>query len=216
MTTIIRATDRHRGTPGVAFHLDDMAVRANGYIDKVRTEAKSIVAAAQREADAIRQKAEQEGRAAGQQAIAKMVQQQLAGVLSALAKVVQEMQLAKQAWLAQWEASGIHVAAAIAERLIRRELSGRPEIPLALVREALELAAGSSQVRIHLNVEDHKTIAGHVELLVKELSSLTAAEIIADKKVSAGGCRIETNFGVIDQQFEAQIARIEEELTATE
>ena len=48
------------------------------------------------------------------------------------------------------------MAAAIARRVIRRELTRQPEIPLALVREALELAAGSAQVRIHLNPADHR------------------------------------------------------------
>jgi flagellar biosynthesis/type III secretory pathway protein FliH len=37
--------------------------------------------------------------------------------------------------------------------------------------------------------------------------------VVADPQVSLGGCRVETRFGVIDQQFEAQLARIEQELT---
>ena len=38
------------------------------------------------------------------------------------------------------------------------------------------------------------------------------AEIIAEASVSPGGCRVETRFGTIDQTFEAQLARVEEEL----
>ena len=36
---------------------------------------------------------------------------------------------------------------------------------------------------------------------------------MADPEIARGGCRVETRFGTIDQQFEAQLARIEEELT---
>ena len=50
-------------------------------------------------------------------------------------------------------------------------------------------------------------------MLVQEMSGLGAVEMIADAGVSRGGCRVETRFGAIDQQFEAQLARIEEELT---
>ena len=56
-------------------------------------------------------------------------------------------------------------------------------------------------------------MAGNVQMLVQEMSGLAAADMVADEGVSRGGCRVETRFGAIDQQFEAQLARIEEELT---
>lgn len=213
MSAIIRATDAGRGTPGVAFNFDDMAVRASRYLEQVRAEAAKIVAKAQQEADAIRNRAEHQGRQSGWQSVEQIVRQQLATVLPALSQVVQEIQHAKQAWLTHWEAGAVHVAAAIAERLIRRELARQPEVTLTLVREALELAAGSSELRIYLSPADHKAIGDRVEMFVKELSGLTAAGLMADPEVTPGGCRVETRFGVIDQQFEAQLKRIEEELT---
>ena len=35
---------------------------------------------------------------------------------------------------------------------------------MALIREALELAAGSAQIRLHLNPEDHKALGGQVRV----------------------------------------------------
>lgn len=213
MSTIIRATEPGRRSPSVAFNFDDMAVQANRYLGKVRAEAAQIVAKARREAGAVREKAEREGRQAGWQAVEQIVREQLATALPALRQVIQDIQHAKQAWLTHWEASAVHVSAAIAQRLIRRELTRQPEITLTLIREALELAAGSSQVRIHLNPADHKEIGERAEALIQELSTLTTAELLADPEVTPGGCRVETRFGIIDQQFEAQLKRIEEELT---
>ncbi len=213
MSTIIRATDRNRGTQTVAFNFDDMATRADQYLEKVRAEVRGIVAEAQREADAIRAKAEQEGREAGMRAVEETVRQQLATALPALRQVIEDVQHAKQAWLTHWESSAVHVAAAIARRLIRRELTNQPEITLTLVREALELAAGSSRLRIHLNVDDCKAMGQHVEMLIDELSPMTNAEVVPDAGITPGGCRVETQFGIIDQQFESQLKRIEEELT---
>ena len=135
-----------------------------------------------------------------------MVQKQLATVLPALRQAIEDIHHAKQAWLSHWEASGVHVAAAIAKRLVRRELTRQPEVPMTLVREALELAAGSSQIRLHLHPDDHKALGGQVQMLVQEMSGLGDAEMIADAGVSRGGCRVETRFGTIDQQFEAQLA----------
>jgi len=213
MSSIIRVTDRNRGTHGVAFNFDDMAARADQYLDKVRAEAAQIVFKAREEAAGIRQQADRDGRQAALQAVEQIVQRQLGSVLPALHKAIQDIQHAKQAWLTHWEAGAVHVAAAIAQRLIRRELDQHPEITLTLVREALELAAGNAELRIHLNPEDHQALAAQVGMLVKELSGLARAELIADPEITKGGCRVETRFGVIDQQFEAQLKRIEEELT---
>jgi len=44
------------------------------------------------------------------------------------------------------------------------------------------------------------------------MSGLGDTQIIPDAAISRGGCRVETRFGAIDQTFEAQLARIEEEL----
>jgi flagellar assembly protein FliH len=205
MSTIIRATDKNRGTQCVAYNFDDMAGRADAYLDNIRQEAAKLVAAAKQEAAAIRNKAVEEGRKAGFEAVEKIIAEKLA-------KVIEDIGQAKQAWLTHWEASAVHVAAAIAQRVIRCELPKHPEVTLTLVREALELAAGSSHLEIHLNPADHKAMGVEVELIAKELSSLAETTLVADEVFTPGGCRVETGFGTIDQQFEAQLKRIEEEL----
>ena len=217
MSTIIKATDRNSAVQRVAFNFDDMSAKAEQYVQKVRREAAQIVAEAQKQAESIRRKAEAEGRKAGQQAVDETIRaelgQQMETLMPALGKVVQEIQHAKQDWLTQWEKSAVHVAAAIAQRLIRREVQQKPEITVTLVREALELAAGSSQVRVAIHPADHQTLLPQISAVASELGGLGEVEIVADPEVSRGGCRVETRFGVIDQQFETQLKRIEEELT---
>ena len=212
MSTIIRASDGNRSTQGVAFNFDDMATQANQYLTKIRGEAGKIVLKARQEAEAIRKRAEIEGRQAALQAVDDMVRQQLANVVPALKKAVLDIGDARHAWLSHWDGGAVHLAAAIAKRLIRRELRDQPEINLTLVREALELASGNSQLRIQLNPIDHQALGAQVQMLVEELSPHIETEIVPDKDVTPGGCRIETRFGIIDQQFEAQLERIEEEL----
>lgn len=215
MASIIKATDRNAAIQPVAFNFDDMASQAGKYLDKVRAEAAKIVADAKSEAAAIQQRAEAEGRKAGREAAEQVARKQLASVLPSLKKVVQDIAHAKQGWLAQWEKASVHLAAAIAQRIIRHELPNLPEVTPTLVREALELAAGSNRLRIALSPDDHTALSNQIETMVKELSGLAEAEIVADATISPGGCKVETRYGVIDQQFEAQLARIEDELTRT-
>ena len=95
-----------------------MAAQAKGYLDRVRAEAVKIVAQAQQEA--ARSAAARKSRAARRpcRPSSRWSQKQLATVLPALRQAVEDIHHAKQAWLTHWEASGVHVAAAIAKRLI--------------------------------------------------------------------------------------------------
>lgn len=218
---IIRASDHDSAVQGVAFNFEDLTSRANAYLEQVRAQAAKILTDAKREAAAHQKKAEDDARVKGLAAakreadiaVQKQVGQQMATLLPSLKQVVAELQQAKLGWLKHWENSAVHLATAIAERVIRHEVTHRPEIPLKLVREALELAAGSPKVRIHLHPGDCASLKGHVETLAKELSGLAPVELVPDDQIEAGSCRIDTEYGVIDQRFSAQLQRIEEELT---
>jgi flagellar assembly protein FliH len=211
MATIIRATDAHR-SPLAAFNLDDIAAQAASQLAQARAEAAEIVAQAETEADGIRRQAEEAGRAAARQEVETMVAAEMSPVLAALRQAVADLQDAKQQWLAHWESSAVRLAAGIAARVVRRELRADPEITLALVREALELAAGSPTIRVHLNPQDYKVLGAQVRTMIDAMSSLGGAEIVSDAAIAEGGTCVETRFGTIDQQIESQLQRIEEEL----
>jgi flagellar assembly protein FliH len=216
MSTIIKATDSAHGIRSVAFNFDDLALQAEAYLRKVRAQAEQIVAKAAKDAAALRKAAEADGRRMGEQAIADLVDQkitrQLETVLPALRTAVGDIERSKQGWLANWERQAIHLAAAMAARICRREVARQPEITLQLVREALELAGTNTRLRVCLHPDDHAALESQLGHVVAEFSRLATAEIITDAHISRGGCRVETDFGVVDQQFEAQLARIEEEL----
>ena len=170
MPTVIRATDRNAGIHPVAFNFSDIADEANKRLDTFRVEAEAILDAARREAGQIRKQAEIDGRCAAEEIILRELSGRMDTLLPALRGAIEDIRHAKQAWLSHWEKSAVRVAAAIAQRLIRRELPRSPEITLTLVREALELAAGEDHLRLHLNPADHETLGPQVTLLIKELS----------------------------------------------
>jgi flagellar assembly protein FliH len=217
MAGIIKSSGPLRAADGATFNFDDMATKAGQYLEQVRKQAAEILAQAGKDAAALRAKAEQEGRATGQKAIEKMVDerlaQQMTTLMPALKQAVSGIQEAKQAWLRHWERQGVHTATAIAARVIRREVRQAPEITLTLLREALELAAGSHDIQVQLNPADHAALGAQAKQLIQELGRVAGAQVVASPEVTPGGCRVETRFGTIDQQFEAQLARIEQELT---
>ena len=220
MSGIIKAGNLISQVPdpdGTAFQLVDLNERADHHLGQLRKEAVRIVAEARAEAARIRAQAEQEGRAAALTTAEKTAQtrvdQQIGTLLPAVKQAIQEIQVSRDAWLRHWESSAVSLAAAIAARVIRSELTRQPEIPLKLVREALELCAGKGHVIVHLHPQDFVLLGDQAKRLATELSRLSPAEVVADDQVTAGGCRVSTEFGEIDQRFESQLARITSELT---
>ncbi len=216
MATVIKATGTQALEAG-PFNFEDLADRAAEYLETVRKQAAEILALAERDATTIRHRAEGEAHAAAlkaaERACDEKLGQQLSTLLPAVREAVDRIHEAKAEWLLHWEKMAVHVAAAIAQRVIRRELERSPEITVSLVKEALELAAGSGDFQLRMHPSDVKAMGNQVQLLIAELSSLGKARIVADPQITQGGCRIETKFGTIDQQFETQLARIEAELT---
>ena len=109
--------------------------------------------------------------------------------------------------------AGVALAARIAERVLRRELERRPELPLVLMREGLELATSGNAVRIMMNPADLALLGPQANQLLAEIGRLGDAELVGDERIGRGGCRLETRHGSIDQQIAVQLQRIEEELT---
>lgn len=216
MGSVIKASERNQAVPGVAFNYEDISQQADAYLAKVREQAKQIVADAVKEAAALKAKAQQEGQKAAAAAAEKQVDQRLAAQLqpamTALAQAAKDITAARQNWLAHWESRAVSLACAIAGRILRREAERDPKITLKLVREALDLATGQSRVRLRLNDKDHAGLATQIQQLVGAGGGLGSVEIMPDATLPPGGCRVETEFGLIDQTFEAQLARIEQEL----
>lgn len=222
MSTIIKATDSREHVSGkivqhVAFDFGDMADQAHQYLEQVRKRAAGIIEQAQHKARDVIRQAEQQGRESGLKSVEALVDEQVAQHVASLAPALQEIlqgiHEAKQDWMNHWHKSVVHLACSIAARVLRSEVARRPEITLALVREALELSAGSPDIVVRMNPDDYRVLGDQARTLADQFGELAPARVVADPSISRGGCRVETRFGAVDQQFEAQLARIEAELT---
>ncbi len=218
MVRIIKATELPAApAPRPDARFVDVSHDVDCRLQRAREEADRILDEARQQAEQIRCRAEQLGRGQGQAAfdaqVRDEVQRQLATVLPALQQAVEVVQSARSNHLSACETGVIRLAAAIAQRLVRRELRQNPDIPLVLIREALELATGSHQITIHLHPGDYNTLRDRVAELTRLPGDGVAIEVLADPEVSPGGCLVHTEFGTIDQRFESQLSRMIEELT---
>ena len=222
MATIIRK-DSPRETPSgrtvqpVAFSFSDMRGQANDYLGTVRAEAAKIVQQAHQQAELIRKQAEAAGRKAAEAAIERVLDERVGTrmqtLLPALETLLTEMNNTKARLINRWESTSLKVATKIAERIIHREISQDPQITLDLVTDTLRLAAGMTDITLHISPTDYENLGSQITRLAQAVSHLAPSAVVADPSVAPGGCVVKTKFGQIDQQIESQLKRIEEELT---
>ncbi|MDR0871095.1 MAG: hypothetical protein LBN39_09930 [Planctomycetaceae bacterium] len=134
----------------------------------------------------------------------------------AMQSMLGQLETAKQSFLQLWEQSAVQVAASIAERAVARNLPEMVDVPLKLLREALELGAGSTAIKVRLNPDDYETLQPQMDLVVNQMCGTAKTEIVPDGRITPGGCVLETAMGVIDNQIESRIERMMQELVQTD
>jgi flagellar assembly protein FliH len=221
MATIIKRESEYypSGTrlSAMALDMSDMSDQAEEYLEAIRAEALKIVEEAQQEALTVRAQAELAGRQAAEAAIERIldekVARQMKSLIPALAEAVKQIDDSRQEWLQAWETRTVQLACAIAQRIVRRELKQQPELSAPWIAEALRMCAGSAEITLRLNPADHATLGAQATKLALEFHPAAPAKIVADDSITPGGCRVETEFGSVDQQIETQLERVAEELS---
>ncbi len=221
MATIIRKdrpneTSVGRSAQPISFSFTDMRGQADDYLGTVRAEAAKIVQQAHQQAEHVKRQAEAAGRKAAEAAVERILDEKVAKrmqtLLPALEQVVREVNDLKGALLVEWERSATKVSLAIAKQIIGREATHDPQISLETIRNALRLATGAAEIKLHVSPGDYTNLGSQLQKVAATLAKLSPSEIVADQSITAGGCRVETKFGEVDLQIETQLRRMEEEL----
>ena len=159
------------------------------------------------------EKANEELEARIAEGIENRVQETASSALEPLQKLVREMRESRQALLKNWEENILQVAAIIAFQAILREPSLKGDVPVELLREALELAMNSATLKVRMNPTDVATLKNRIKTVLEETGNLAKTEIVPDSTITRGGCVVETGLGVIDERLESRLQRIVEELS---
>jgi len=212
----------------VAFNFEDLRRQGEEYMAGVRAEAEALLAAARREVDALREQARKEGRDAGRaeglqaaqltieqqvaQRAEQMATQRLKTALPALEQAAAALRAERDDWLVRWESTAVELSVAIAGKLVRGVLELEPDRVRNMLREVLQLAAGQSQVAIHLSPTDVERLGADAAEVIRSTSGCAEARLIPDPALAPGDCRIVTQHGEVDARIETMLERITAEL----
>lgn len=106
------------------------------------------------------------------------------------------------------------LAIEIAARILRAEVSVRPERVLDVVRGAVRRAVDRERLVVRVNPEDLAICREAVPDLLVNTGGIGRLDFFDDQRVTRGSCILETNAGDVDATFESQLERIHEALFA--
>ena len=192
--------------------------------EQARMDAELIVFDAQQHAAKILEQAQKEGYSLGY--AEGLAQGQADGQAQALAQFELERALYRadiEDFIAHVEAERvktwremeplvIQMVFELSTKVIKQEIEVNREVTLSLVRNALRRVVDATTLRIRVHADDLETIRTNRADLLTLVDGANHVEIIEDRRVSLGGCIIETNAGSIDARIETQLETVSEAL----
>jgi flagellar assembly protein FliH len=212
----------------IAFNYDDFRRRCDEHLEAARRQAQQLLTEARAQAEEARASAQSAGFAAGRseglrqaeveietrarERGVRQAREHLQTALPALQAAAAALAEERDRWLAEWESAAVRLSVAIAEKILRHELTHSPQLASGMLREALKLAAGQRRITLRMHPRDIQQLGGCPEQVLQSLASCGDAVLAPDDTISPGGCEIETEHGVIDARLETQLERFAAEL----
>jgi flagellar assembly protein FliH len=125
-------------------------------------------------------------------------------MLHRLTQTLEELTEVRAQMIHQTERQMVQLAMAIARRVIHREVTLDADLLIAMARVAMERLGETAQVKVRLHPDDYEA-AGAAR--VAQLAGSNVM-ILADAHLSRGGCRIESDMGILDAGVNAQLQEI--------
>jgi flagellar assembly protein FliH len=142
-----------------------------------------------------------EGEAAGRNRGAAELQP----VIERLSRTIQEIAGMRARMRREAEADLLHLATAIARRILRREIMVDPDAMHGLVLGALEKLQSQEISRVRV----HPAHAALVSACLRQIAAGSPVEVIADPSREPGAVIFETERGNLDASVESQLREIE-------
>ena len=191
----------------------DAQAEADSILSAAREEAESIIAAANVDAEAIRSNAQAEGHEEGYKAgydegvgIAKEAEEQF--------NIRQnELETLYEQKIDELEPMFVEKITEIYEHIFAVDLSGKKELVLYLLTDAMRNIEGGKTFLVHVSREDYEYVSEHKEELTHGLPGTAILEVIEDMTLAESQCFIEADSGIFDCGLGTELSLLKKELT---
>ena len=133
-------------------------------------------------------------------------------MLRRLSETITELTTLRASMIRQTETQMVELALAVARRVVHREVTLDRNLLIAIVRVALDRLGESARVTVRLHPEEFEATGA---ARVAEFTG-TDVSFVPDARVGRGGCRVESDMGLLDAGVDAQIQEIARALLGDE
>ena len=175
--------------------------------------ADELIAQAQAAAAEIREQARSQGEEEGREA----AKRDLLPSLIAFADAGQSLIVFEARMISEYGQRLVELALAIAEKIIGQAISADEQIVASVLERAKTEAVHAKHIRIWLHPDDWKLLdETRPELLNGGIPGGRTIEVVGSLEISRGGCRLETEMGIIDATIPTQIEEVRRQLLGDE
>lgn len=143
------------------------------------------------------------GRAEGERAGMVKAQAGVEPVTRDLARTIDEIGKLRHVIMHRSERELVRLAVAMAERIVKREVSMNPEVLVTMARAAIDRLGENITATIQLHPTDYDAITAG-----REMPANSSIELVADPTIPRGGCLVRSPFGVIDAGVDSQMREL--------
>ena len=139
----------------------------------------------------------------------KTLQKEEAGrAITAVNDLMNQLTGLRQGIVEKAEQQILHLAIAIAEKVIHQEVRQDGTVVASVLREAVKSVADRDGMKVHLNPQDFHYIMEIKDEILKEMDGVKNIVFEEDPGIKPGGVMVETLFGEVDARLEQQFQEI--------
>ncbi len=190
-------------------YVDDSGHSASetGLLDGARTDERSsktvdVPRISDKELSRLLSEARNEGIGEGERRQRERFEVEIARLKQQFAELASSFQRERSEYFSKVEVELIHLALAIAARILHREAQVDRMVVAGLVKVMLEKLQQGTQVTVHVRPEDVSNWKNYL----REIANL---EVVEDAALAPGGCVLETELGMADMGMDAQLKEVE-------
>ena len=107
------------------------------------------------------------------------------------------------------EVSVVKLALAIADRIVKREVSIDKDLVLRQIHEATKRVVGVERIKLRVNPQDEEYMREHRSAILSTTDAVRELVVEGDDTIERGGCILESDSGNVDALIATQFERIE-------
>jgi len=162
-----------------------------------------------REAEALKRQAYEEGKSLG----GAEARSEILPALTSLAQAGQSLIVFEERMVGRFTPELVRLALEIAEKIVGKALAEDPAIVASVLERARREVPDARLIRVRLHPADYRLLIElKPELVRMGEEAGRKFEVLTSEDIPRGGCRIETEIGVVDATIPTQVEEIQRQL----